>query len=677
LKTRLVLGLIILAGVIALGAYFIYKRTVSADVATQSFEYGKCTITSTITRDPNINHYGTVHLFDVAAYQQLKQNSSAQVGSVFRMDQSQPTTTVPTMLNKRYYVVIHKPDGKPVLNDNASFLCHQTKTVNIQADFNAGTVGVADSQASTDPGEAAGYAVGTEKCLEYPPNIKKFKKTDTDKWVSDDGNITLSPVADSYIDSIAGDPEWCGLPASTATNPEPLIGSKTDDPSRLQVGTKGSRRAISPPLGTSSVRFQATRVSMAAGGKQFTAVGGVHYRLRTRYLPTTQTGKSNSNIAYAQNSPDGNTEGGLGGTNTDGNTEGGLGGTTAKENEGSPMGGFAPTYNGALIGGIGGASTAVSAAARAVSQALSNAGGAMGRIFSRIEPLEISGTIPDNGTKSLIEIDGLPAGNYSLELTKDGYKRQTADNITVNGLADLGSIPMQPNSGAEPPSTSLTDIRQDPQQQNFYYAYSGQTITYIYNSKCPDYGWTSPDWKSQCKKLSYIGGVPVPVGDDGRVYSTADYMDQLQKYRQLCMSPQASIFVDSNKNGKKVNPLKGAMIGALAGIFGAAVSDDSKSVKENISDSSSKILGLAALGGLTAYAGADMNYNIGNALCPNYQAPSFDYPFSNNGSYHNGLTNSAWGLFDTINSGLVNPAYMRNDYVQLLGRRSGWPANQF
>ena len=139
-KTKLVLVLgiiVILAGLVG-GIYWLYRDQISAS----TFTYDKCTLNASITRDPTVTGFEYVHIFNAVNYQRLKEDPSSQLTSIVRMNQSNPTATVPTILNQRYYAVIHKPDGTPVLDDNASFLCHSAKTIAIYADLNNGTIRV-------------------------------------------------------------------------------------------------------------------------------------------------------------------------------------------------------------------------------------------------------------------------------------------------------------------------------------------------------------------------------------------------------------------------------------------------------------------------------------------------------------------------------------------------------
>ncbi|MDH4358641.1 MAG: hypothetical protein OEV37_01670 [Candidatus Berkelbacteria bacterium] len=189
-KTKLVLAIGLTVGIAALAgaAYWIYKQQISAS----TFTYDKCTLNASITRDPNVTPYRYVHIFNAVNYQRLKENPSSTLTSIVRMEQSNPTATVPTILNQRYYAVIHKPNGTPVLDDNASFLCHSAKTIEIYADLNNGTIRVFSPPDQTQSGTSQ-----NRKCIRYDYNDKQYiwvtKDESRNIWVAEiDQNLFVT-----------------------------------------------------------------------------------------------------------------------------------------------------------------------------------------------------------------------------------------------------------------------------------------------------------------------------------------------------------------------------------------------------------------------------------------------------------------------------------------------------
>lgn len=102
-----------------------------------------------------------------------------------------------------------------------------------------------------------------------------------------------------------------------------------------------------------------------------------------------------------------------------------------------------------------------------------------------------SGTIADSGTQSMINLQNLPAGVYTLEISKNRFKTMkylfTISDSSQSKLYDLGGLPISPQKGAEPPSLATTDVIKTANSDYYKAILSGQG--YLYNENYPWKGW--------------------------------------------------------------------------------------------------------------------------------------------------------------------------------------------
>lgn len=143
----------------------------------------------------------------------------------------------------------------------------------------------------------------------------------------------------------------------------------------------------------------------------------------------------------------------------------------------------------------------------------------LGSMFRR-NTYYITGIIPDNGTKSGLDLVNLPAGQYSIKLNKSGYKsKEIKFNLNDSeNITQTVRIKMQPTRGAEPPSIDANRvIRQDIGMGNKReegYIASGN---FIYLPNKPWCGWQNMSDDICTQPTYYEDGVPIygngPLGD--------------------------------------------------------------------------------------------------------------------------------------------------------------------
>jgi hypothetical protein len=112
-------------------------------------------------------------------------------------------------------------------------------------------------------------------------------------------------------------------------------------------------------------------------------------------------------------------------------------------------------------------------------------------IFKGYDNYSFSGTIADSGTQSMINLQKLPAGVYTLEISKNHFKTMkylfTISDSTQSKLYDLGGLPISPQKGAEPPSIAATDVIKTTNSDYYKAILSNQG--YLYNENYPWKGW--------------------------------------------------------------------------------------------------------------------------------------------------------------------------------------------
>ncbi len=124
-----------------------------------------------------------------------------------------------------------------------------------------------------------------------------------------------------------------------------------------------------------------------------------------------------------------------------------------------------------------------------------------------------TGSLPDNGTQTMINLQNLPAGLYTLQLSKSNFKTIkylfTIADSTETKTYTLGRLPITPQRGAEPPSIGTTQIIKTGNSEYYKAILSDQG--YLYNAKFPWKGWQK---MSSDSANNYGFDTSVPSGTD-------------------------------------------------------------------------------------------------------------------------------------------------------------------
>jgi hypothetical protein len=518
--------------------------------------------------------------------------------------------------------------------------------------------GMYESFCQTQPSSTASSAAAstqtssTTKCIDQGGEYVLFTKGDDGFWNGTQKSGNKITIDDGTMQGYISDSSKCSATATPSAvpsqNAQPAVGAASSPGNPLYVpgfGTNSQGTDLTLPYGNSSITFQVVRYSRAANeGKEFlTAVGGVKFTLTGRIAKTTVSQKNKSNVAFAQ--AEGNAAPGEGRL-----IEGRPSIVPVEEGPSSVTGQATQktqTDTSKALGGAVGTTSEVGVKytdeeAGFVARAKARWNQLREAMFAGTQTITIKGTVPDNGTKSMILITGLAAGSYNLTLSKSGYETQSNISFEIgNGSYNLPRLHIKPSPGAEPPSIDNVTVTKDSRKiepySNLYYADS----SYVYKSDCPDAGWQTQEMINECPHIEYPGGEPVIVSGSGDPYYSPTLGNLMGYYGQYCMGPQASIYANASDNTNKISPLKAAGIGALGGILGSVMGGkdigDIKFGKE--------VLLPAGVAAMTASLGTDLNFNIGQNLCPNYQMPY--YPSTNNPYQYtnNPFNQGVWNLW--------------------------------
>jgi hypothetical protein len=240
------------------------------------------------------------------------------------------------------------------------------------------------------------------------------------------------------------------------------------------------------PVGTNTLTFYAARYSSAGEKKNHTPIGGVNFKISlTTSSNTTAALIPFTSKAFAQ-------------TNTQ-------------------------TGNSATQLEVPYDSSLVTPYDENTWQKLQDVGkSALSLLHLSAQQYNISGTIADNGTKSGIEIDKLPSGQYKLTLSKNKFTDSTwmFSIAKDKGAVDLGGLTMKPQDDAEPPSiASNSVVRRNPGNDIYFVDYNSKT--YGYTGKASGWGWQpyTPDATNFGMKTTQptfdANGIPHSVGANG------------------------------------------------------------------------------------------------------------------------------------------------------------------
>lgn len=133
--------------------------------------------------------------------------------------------------------------------------------------------------------------------------------------------------------------------------------------------------------------------------------------------------------------------------------------------------------------------------------------------FQGYNNYSFTGSLPDNGTQTVINLQNLPSGLYTLWLSKSNFKTIkylfTVTDSNETKIYTLGRLPIVPQRGAEPPSIGTTDIIKTGNSDYYKAILSGQG--YLYNAKFPWKGWQK---MSNDSADNYGFDTSVPSGTD-------------------------------------------------------------------------------------------------------------------------------------------------------------------
>jgi len=103
-----------------------------------------------------------------------------------------------------------------------------------------------------------------------------------------------------------------------------------------------------------------------------------------------------------------------------------------------------------------------------------------------------SGLLADNGTSTKLTLQSMPAGIYTVELSKNNFSNAKFTfeiPASSNGSTyDLGGLPITPQTGAEPPSIESIAIV-GAGNSDFYKAANVNGTDYLYSPRGPWKGW--------------------------------------------------------------------------------------------------------------------------------------------------------------------------------------------
>jgi hypothetical protein len=312
----------------------------------------------------------------------------------------------------------------------------------------------------------------------------------------------------------------------------------------LRVPTIGANSGF--PVGRSSITLRAARYSYAGSpqyqGQNIAPVGGVSFTINitTTYTPQIQTGKSsfpnNIPIAYAQTNSTSSTSGNsnptsstAGNSNSTSNTSGGV-------NPNTSGGGF--TYK------SGWAQTAIDEAKDAIKR------------FGRAYGVSTSGTIPDNGINSQIVVTNLPPGDYSITLSKNGYKNTTIQFQVQDGeQKTVSPVMMAPNAGAEPPSINSNAIMMEANKEGVFWA-NTTSGKYLYNAQSPWWGWQFPESYNTQQPYYDANGMPHSTNP----YYSPVWGQNYQAYMNSCQNISLAV-------GPGIDPTKAGLAATVFGLL--------------------------------------------------------------------------------------------------------------
>lgn len=114
-------------------------------------------------------------------------------------------------------------------------------------------------------------------------------------------------------------------------------------------------------------------------------------------------------------------------------------------------------------------------------------------LLGNTKKYSFSGTIPDNGPNSRLQLSNLPAGRYLLSLNKEKFQTTTVTFELNNAQKKtLNDINLRPKKGAEQPSTSQGNTVRRIADVNVYWVNIGGS-EYLYDPNYPWYGWQKKD----------------------------------------------------------------------------------------------------------------------------------------------------------------------------------------
>ena len=139
------------------------------------------------------------------------------------------------------------------------------------------------------------------------------------------------------------------------------------------------------------------------------------------------------------------------------------------------------------------------------------------------------GRIADNGLNSSVSIGNLPPGIYDIQLSKAGFINSRFIFIMNDGGSSRLTLPISPNTYAEPPSISSGTITKVPNAD--IYKANG----YVYVSKYPWFGWQNQS--EYIYTRPYIAnGIPTNVTPSGQqiggVYGNPEMQNCIGKRMQ-------------------------------------------------------------------------------------------------------------------------------------------------
>jgi hypothetical protein len=430
------------------------------------------------------------------------------------------------------------------------------------------------SQSNGAGGITASQNTDTRKCAKWSGDGNFYWITSSDKttWYPEksDAPTNLKTGLPLNAFEIQTDTTKCSSTTSGQSGTVTATASATATTQRaapinpeLRVPTIGTNSGF--PVGRSSVTLRAARYSYAGSpqyqGQNITPVGGVSFTINitTTYTSQTQAGtgttssgttrdnktniKQNKPSSFLNNAPIAYAQ-----TNSISDTSKDVNSKTDKtknvNSTSNTAGGVNPiTSGGGFTYKSGWAQTAIDEAKDAIKR--------LGKAYG----VSTSGTIPDNGINSQIVITNLPPGDYSITLSKNGYKNTTIQFQLQDGEQKTVLVMMAPNAGAEPPSINSNAIMMEANKGGVFWA-NTTSGKYLYNAQSPWWGWQLPESYNTQQPYYDANGMPHSTNP----YYSPVWGQNYQTYMNSCQNTSLAV-------GPGIDPTKAGLAATVFGLL--------------------------------------------------------------------------------------------------------------